>query len=178
MPTEIVAVLLAGVLAIFGTAIGAWINSRNTVSTARALAEIERLKYAQDRLWDFRKEAYTEILARLSEASNAADGLDAGYHHSGLHSEEYFVSEERKTLEEKLWEAWRHCWKGFEENRLVVSDDFAKRLSLTRSALRGSEDMLPPEQASWSSQTLSKAHDELMGIALTEIAPTIPSGDQ
>ena len=175
MGTEITAVLIGGGFALMGTILGAYLNKRATLATARELAEIERFKYTQDRIWDFRKESYTTILAHLRRAADHADKVFAGYCDAQRHPEEYFASEERQKDEDATWSAWADCKKEFEDSRLTVSDEFAKQFQLLRHSFRLiDENDLPPEVAHKAQEIFNSFYPKLLQIAQDEIAPTEP----
>jgi len=175
MSIGIVEVLIGGGFALLGTFLGAYLNKRATLSTARELAEIERFKYTQDRIWDFRKESYTVILAHLRRATDHADKVFAGYCDEQQHPEAYFASEERRRDEDETWAAWADCEKEFEDSRLTVSDDFAKQFQLLRHSFRElSEHDLPPETAHKAQEIFNSFYPKLLQIAQDEIAPTAP----
>lgn len=175
MSAEVIAVLIGGCFALIGTLLGAYLNKRATLTTARDLAEIERFKYTQDRIWDFRKESYTVILAHLRRAADHADRLFAGYCDEQRHPEQYFESEERQQEEDATWSAWADCRKAFEESRLTISDDFAKQFQLLRHSFRTISDQdLPPEAAHKAQEILNSFYANLLEIAQDEIAPTKP----
>ncbi|WP_170411284.1 hypothetical protein [Ruegeria atlantica] len=176
LSTEIAAVLLGGGFAILGTFLGAYLNKRATLSTARELAEIERFKYAQDRIWDFRKETYTAILAHLRRASNHADRVFSGYCDEQMHPETYFASDSRKEDEEAKWAAWVDCRKEFEDNLLTLSDDFTKQFYLLIHSFKIIDDNdLPPEAAQKAADIFNGFYPKLLRIAQNEIAPSRPN---
>lgn len=176
MELEIAVVLIGGCFALLGTILGAHLNKRSTLSTARELAEIERFKYTQDRIWDFRKESYTAILAHLNKALTEARKLHVGYLDEQSHPETFFASEERKNIEEAMWAAWKDCRQEFEHSRLTVSDDFAKQFQLLMHGFRLVDDNdLPPEKAEKLSDIFDGGYYRLLGVAQDEIAPATPN---
>jgi len=179
MTNEIIAVLIGGGFALLGTYLGAYLNKRATLSTAKEMAEIERFKYTQDRIWDFRKESYTAILAHLRRATDHADKVFAGYCDEQYHPEEYFASEGRRKDEDATWAAWADCKKLFEDSRLTISDDFAKQFQLLRHSFRViSEHDLPPESAQKAQDIFNAFYPKLLQIAQNEIAPTSPPDEK
>ncbi len=162
-------------MALVGTILGAYLNSRSAVSTARELVEIDRFKYTQDRIWDFRKDAYTAILAQLGEASvhyqRTSDGYNDGYHHP----ETYHGSEARQKDRAAAWRAWSDCKSDFDNNRLTLSDEFVAEFQNLQTALKQiDENDLPPDIAWAEANCFSAAYQKLLEIAKNEITPNQP----
>jgi hypothetical protein len=63
---SLLSLLLTGGIGLGGTWLGAYLNRKAAIATAHQLLEVERHKYAQSRLWDAKKDAYTEIVAHLN----------------------------------------------------------------------------------------------------------------
>lgn len=174
-PIELLVALVGGGMALIGTILGAYLNQRSAVNTAREMAEIERFKYTQDRIWDFRKESYTAILASLKEASLNADRVNEGYHDEQSHPEIYHASDACKTLVQASWEAWSRSKEAFEKGRLTLSNDFVEGFGAIADDLSAvSEHDLPPEQAWKEAEAFRNGHRRLLVIALNEIAPNKP----
>lgn len=175
MNIGIVEVLIGGGFALLGTILGAYLNKRATLSTARELAEIERFKYTQDRIWDFRKESYTAILAHLKQASVNADKVSEGYHDELRHPEEYHGSDDRFKGTRATWEAWEECKSEFEANRLTLSNDFVSEFQRLIDALGAIDQYdLPPDIAFAEAECFTDAYPKLLTVALSEIAPAAP----
>lgn len=178
-PIELLVALVGGGFALIGTLggafLGAYLNRRSAVETAREMAEIERFKYTQDRIWDFRKESYTTILASLKEASLNADRVNEGYHDEQSHPEIYHASDAHKTFAQASWESWSKSKEAFEKGRLTLSNDFVEAFGAIADHLSAvSENDLPPEQAWREAEAFRNGHRRLLGIALNEIAPNKP----
>lgn len=176
MPVEIFVTLIAGGLALVGTALGAYLNKRSALSTARELAEIDRFKYTQDRIWDFRKESYTVILSRLKEAYNHAGKVRDGYLDEQQHPEAYHGSDGRRKDETAAWSAWNECTAEFEKNRLTLSENFVAEFQrLVQAISQIDEHDLPPDIAWAEAECFSVAYPKLLAIAVDEIAPSKPA---
>ncbi|WP_170573532.1 hypothetical protein [Ruegeria atlantica] len=176
METEVLVVLISGGMALFGTYLGAYLNRRSAISTAREMVEIERFKYTQDRIWDFRKEAYTAILARLKEALVHSQKVSDGYHDEHHHPEAYHGSEARQKDDAAAWKAWADCKAEFENSRLTLSDEFVDEFASLVNALKHiDEDDLPPDIAWEEAKCFSSAYPKLLEIAKQEIAPSQPT---
>lgn len=175
MTSEVIVVLIGGGFALLGTFLGAYLNKRATLSTARELAEIERYKYAQDRIWDFRKESYTAILAHLKQASTYADKVSDGYHDEQSHPETYHGSDARHKETKIAWESWGECKSAFEANRLTLSNAFVAEFQKIKDCLAAIDEYdLPPDIAFAEAQCFSDAYPKLLAVALEEIAPASP----
>ena len=117
-----VLVALIGVAGILGgTFLGALLNRKTATSTTLMMANIERQRHLNRRIWDTRKESYSLILLKLTEAKKYADYMDDGYSSGGeIHPEEYHASEECRTHQQNKWEAWSECKSEYDKNHLVL----------------------------------------------------------
>lgn len=173
IPTEILAVVIAGVFGIGGSYLGAHLNGRSAISTAKGLAEIDRLKYTHDRIWDFRKESYTTILGQLHDVVVLADKIADMYFDEHVNPEEYYEGKHRIEDERSLWGTWTECKKEFHLRRLTLSDAFVAAFENTIGCIAGIDDEgLPPIEARSVATCFEKGHAALLAIALDEIAPT------
>ena len=161
---------VAGILG--GTYLGALLNRKTTTSTALMMAKIESQRHLDRRLWDTRKESYSLILLKLTEARKYADYMDDGYSSDGeLHPEVYHASEEREKHQRRNWAAWSECKSEFDKNHLVLSADFviAFQELVDDLATISEHDMLPyiaPRQAEY----FRNAHTRLLQLAKDEFA--------
>lgn len=166
-------VALIGMVGILGaTYLGALLNRKTATSTALMMANIERQKHLDRKIWDTRKESYSLILIRLSEASKYANHMDDGYSSGGdIHPEEYHSSEECRTHEQRKSAAWSECKAEFDKNHLVLSADFVTAFQdlVDDLATISEHDMLPyvaPKQAEY----FRNGHSRLLQIAKEEFA--------
>jgi hypothetical protein len=167
-----VGLTIAGTLA--GTFLGSWLNRRTTLSTALDIAEVERHKYTQDRLWDHRKDSYTAILAGLRATSKHAYTVDRGYNGGEMHPEEYHASDERTIQVRTLWDKWRETESEYESARLLLSDAFVARFEKIGDDLNAVDiDDLPPCIHSDFADIFRSAVPEMLAIAQAEIAPPL-----
>ena len=170
---EIIAVLIGGVFALCGTFLGAALNKRATLSTAHELANIERLKYTQDRIWDARKDCYNEVLSHLESAAQAAQRMNDGYNDGQMSAHAYDSSKARTRDSKATWESWRSCKTVVENNRLSISDDFFAEFDNLRDSISETlrdDHGLPPDVALSQSTCFSNAYPKLLSIAQREVS--------
>ena len=163
-------ITVVGILA--GTFLGALLNRKTATSTTLMMANSERQRHLDRRIWDTRKESYSLILLKLDEASKYAAYMDAGYSTGGeIHPEEYHASEECRKHQQSIWAAWSECESEFAKNHLVFSADFVTAFQdlVDDLATISEHDMLPdivPKQADY----FRKAHPRLLQLAKHEFA--------
>jgi len=112
----VAAISTGGVLG--GTWLGAFLNRRSALDTAKQLAEVEQHKYAQSRLWDAKKEAFTQVIVELHTVDRMVDQV-----FNNLFDPEtdpmYYLEAEESTKDGIL--LWQYRCK---------ADDFVKNNSL------------------------------------------------
>lgn len=184
MKTEILVALIAfsGVIitiigTLAGTILGTHLSKKSSVSAAKELAELERIKYTHDRLWDARKDTYAAMLASIASVRRSAQSLYNGYFddEDGLPPEAFCGTPHWGKINTQLWNGWRECQAEFDRGRLIFSDDFIARFETLAGAVYGEEDDNPPDRASDTVDALNLASDDLLKIARAEIAPSEPS---
>ena len=124
------------------------------------------------RTWNARKQCYTSILARLKEASEAADIVDRGYNsgEGGFGPHDYFSSSAREQEEDAAGEAWASCESEFSVNHLIVSDEFLARFELLLECLPTEyEGVSPPVEANRRAACLREAYRNLLPLARREM---------
>lgn len=168
-----VLVALIGVAGILGGIyLGAVLNRKTATATTLMMANIERQKHLDTRLWDTRKESYSLILLKLSEATKYAEYIDDGYRSGGeVHPEEYHASDQCRTHLQRKWTAWSDCKSEFDKHHLVLSTDFVTAFQdlVDDLATITEYDMLPdiaPKQAEY----FRTAHSRLLHLAKDEFA--------
>jgi hypothetical protein len=155
-----------------GTYLGSALNRRSALRTAVDLAALEQQRYAQDRLWDARRESYTSIIAGLRAADKLAKAVDEGYNSGEIHPEEYHASGGSTKQINELWTRWRETRAEFEDARLLLSDTFVERFERIQTDLDGiDEDDIPPTVYARCAEILHEAIPALLTIAKAEIAP-------
>lgn len=176
MDSTILAALISIAGALGGTYLGMRLNRSSAVKTALDLADVERHKYTQDRLWDHRKDSYTSIIAGLRATARLAKVVDDGYNDGEMHPEEYHGSEGSTKQINELWEKWRETKADYENARLLLSDAFVIRFEQLENDLDAVDhDDIPPAVYSACEKVFRDAVPALLEIAKGEIAPQLPT---
>lgn len=168
-----VLVALIGVAGILGgTFLVALLNRKTATSTTLMMAKIESQRYLDRRIWDTRKESYSLILLKLTEARKYADYMNDGYSSDGeIHPEAYHASEDRKKHQQHKWTAWSECKSEFDKNHLVLSADFVTAFQeLVDDLATISEHDMLPDIALRQAEYFRKAHSRLLRLAKDEFA--------
>lgn len=176
----IITTLGAGVIGIVGTTlgtkIGAKANQNATLAAAGQLAEVDRRRYIQERLWDERRRAYSLILTNLELAGDSWSYLENGFSEAGREAESFFRSSGYTGLRGEALEQWWAAEKVFSENRLNLSKVFAEKFSHLREAVAQNEnDIDPPSEPKKMKIAFRSAFTDLLAISLSEILPEQPS---
>ena len=125
-----------------------------------------------ERTWNVRKLGYSSVLAKLKEASEAADIVDRGFHgeERGFGPHDYFGSSAHVHEEEAAAKAWASCKLEFNVNQLIVSDEFSAEFERLLESLPTNHDEYdPPEEASRRSVCLRRAYSDLLPLARHEL---------
>lgn len=159
---------LAGTLG--GTWLGAHLNSRSSAQTTLQLAEVEKHKYKQDRLWDARKEAYTLVVVEFNAMNRAADRMYDWFFGQYADPEHYFQSAQYDKDSEELWSAFRRAKALVHSNALVISAEFERLYGEWEGKFLLGEDGDPPERADYRRGAMAKYLPKLVELAKAEIA--------
>lgn len=127
--TSILIALLAGGFGLAGSWLGAHLNRKSAIATARQLVEVEQHKYAQSRLWDAKKDAYTEMIVEFNAIDRAISSIVDRVFDPDVDPSYYIDSDEHSN---DVTAIWQRIWKlnnALDNNSLVVSDEFKKALS-------------------------------------------------
>lgn len=170
MDKEII-VAIVGLAGVLGSVwLGAYLNRRSSLETAIKLAELGQLKYAQDRLWDARKDAYAAIVAHVRATARLASIVDHGYNSGELHPEDYHASDASTKEIAALWHQWSEAKAEFENARLLVSDNFVTRFEKLEEDLTAVDrDDLPPNIYSDGAAIFNAAVQPMVDLARFEI---------
>lgn len=175
MDTQVVVALIGtsgGLMGLAGTWLGAHLNQKSGLQTALQLADVERQKYAHDRLWDARKEAYTAIIVSLNAIYKTADRLYDGFFAEGADGERFFGDESYSRLNIELWERYRSLNTEFEDSTLILSDSFKTLFSEWQSDFCNTdENDIPPEHARQYYRSIYNYLPKIVKAAKAEIAP-------
>ena len=173
MDAQTVDVLSAGAFALAGTFLGFWLNGR----TAIRVSKLEQRRYTVERLWDARKSAYSEILAKLSEARENADRVNQRFNDDELGPHGYFGTEAFREETAATHRAWNACYSMFSSSELILSEAFAKTFREIVSCIASIDPYMDPPEIAWQqAECFTKAHSELMSLAKEELQP--PNGDE
>jgi len=157
--------ILIALIALGGAVLGAAASTITTVIIHRN----ERHKYARERVWDLRRDAYTTIVAALVKANRLADHMDREYS-DDPHG--YNASKEMRVATGQYIEAMHQARDAFYANRLMLSDQFAARYDAMIGQLSfeaGNPNLVPPEQAEETARIITNGTDDLLSIALKEV---------
>jgi hypothetical protein len=151
--------------------LGALIGAGAATITTIVINRNERHKFARERIWDLRREAYTKILSALGPARQIGEHVALNYD-DDPHG--YDAGKPvRKAMAEfaQHYRAARDYYHGY---RLVLSAEFAvayEKLLSDMLAINDNPNLLPPEQASDVAKCVTAATTKLIEIAQSEIGP-------
>jgi hypothetical protein len=175
MDTQIVVALIGtsgGLMGLAGTWLGAHLNQKSSLQTALQLAEVERHKYARDRLWDARKGAYTTIIADLNFIYKTTDRIHDGFYGEMAEPERFFNDDSFSKLRDELWERFRSLNTTFEDSSLILSDSFKTLFQEWKSDFFNTdENDIPPEHYLQYYNSISRYLPRIVEGAKAEIAP-------
>lgn len=155
-------------VAIIGLA-GAIVGGAISSLTALGIARMERKKYARERLWELRREGYTQILASLIPASNIAKHISDEYERN---PHGYDASDRMRAAMEQFDENLRASRAAFHSYRLVVSASFADDFIKMEWGLREiaeNPNLIPPEAAELMASLLKSTMVATLSQALNEL---------
>lgn len=155
--------------AIIGTKVGAKANQAATLAAAGHLAEVERKRFVDERIWEERRRAYSLILTSLHEAGNFWSEIETGFSQYG-DDEGFFRSEIYKEWRHEALVHWMEVKRIFSENRLILSKDFVSKVSgLKEEVAAISEDHDPLGEPTRMKRIFRAAAAEMLEIAQREI---------
>lgn len=128
METEVVVALVGGGFGlagtIGGTLLGMFVNSKSAVRTAVQLADVERLKHAQSRIWDARKDAYTDIVGQYNEIERTVQKIRDELNDPEVDPRFYLESEHSNNDSVELWNKVKSLREIITNRVLFVSGEF------------------------------------------------------
>ncbi|SEI99463.1 hypothetical protein SAMN05518849_102126 [Sphingobium sp. AP50] len=173
--TQILTALIGTLSGLGGTWLGAYLNRKSAYQTAIQLADVERHKYAQGRLWDAKKEAYTLIIGELNVMRKLTQRINDGFTDGEMHEEEYFQSASFHKDNNELWNRYRQLQTTFDNNSLILSDRFKEQFSeWMKDLFYCDEDDIPPILADVHWNAMRKHVPLFVEVAKDEIAPKLP----
>lgn len=115
-------------LPILGTLGGIWLGSflsqRTATRTAKAVAEVEAIKYRRDRLWDVRREIYTALIAKARELHETWASTQTEPDDWGVDFESYFSSADAQASMTQGIAQFTDLTKLAGSQRLVLTHQF------------------------------------------------------
>lgn|GEM_PF-2200097 len=182
METEVVVALVGGGFGlagtIGGTLLGMYVNGKSAVRTALQLADVERHKHAQSRIWDAKKDAYTGIIVQLNEIAKSIEQTMDILFDPDIDPTYYLDSEDRGKDNALLWQ---RIWKlddTVSNNSLILPDTFQLSFADWRKEFsRFDEDTDPREVAIIQSKAIDEHKPILIQMAKDELAATPTSKD-
>ncbi len=156
--------------ALGGTIVGSAVSSVTTILIARA----ERTKFARERLWETRREAYTTIIATVSAIERHAAQMDYEFSDEAG-GENYFRSERFHRQAGAMGEMHKALLREYANNRLIMSQAMASRfeeLIFEIGAINDNPNQTPDEEYSALSDTYAKANHDILSIGQGELGVT------
>ena len=98
-----------------GTALGSWITHG-----------LARRRTLQDKIWDQRREAYSQIVFNLNAMVGFSSSVASGYEDD---ASSFYHSKTRDKLITDMWQKWRDLRTVRSSNILIISEDFRDALS-------------------------------------------------
>lgn len=128
METEVVVALVGGGFGlagtIGGTLLGMYVNGRSAVRTALQLASVEQHKFAQTRIWDAKKEVFTQIISELNGLEMAVESLASILFDPDVDPSPYIHSGDYSTAFGNMWRVTTKTDRLIADNSLILSDEF------------------------------------------------------
>lgn len=152
------------VMGLVGVVIGGAISGGTTWLVARA----DRYRFARERTWDLRREAYTDIIAQLMATDSWAKVIDTRYD-DDPHT--YDASQDIREHTKQFAGYYQEAKAKYTMTRLIISDQFAARFETMMHDLEGidsNQNLLPPESAKMVYELIHTAMGELMKIGFNE----------
>lgn len=182
METEVVVALVGGGFGlagtIGGTLLGMYVNGKSAVRTALQLADVERHKHAQSRIWDAKKDAYTDIIVQLNVIDKSIEQTMDILFDPDVDPSHYLDSEECRKDNALLWQ---RIWKlddTVSNNSLILSDPFQRLYADWKrefSLFDGETD--PREGAMIQSKAIDEHKSIFIQMAKDELTAAPPVND-
>ena len=134
------------------------------------VSRLEQHRYTAERLWDARKTAYSEILAKLREAHENADKVSQGFSDDELGPHGYFGSDAFLKETAATHRAWKACYSVFNNSEVILSEAFATRFQEIVSCMARIDPYMDPPEIAWQQEEcLTEAYSELLSLAKEEL---------
>jgi len=169
---EILTALIGTTGILAGTWLGAHLNRKSAYQTALQLAEIERRKYSQDRLWDAKKDAYSLTIARLNVLwKNVATMVEHAWG-EGSDPERYFNDPIFNEHDILRWDSFRSLKSLVDDNTLIFSDNFLNLFKEWESHFfMYNEEEYPETIIKIHDDAIRRFHSQFIKLAKFEITP-------
>lgn len=171
MPYEILIALISTGGTLGGTWLGAFLNRRSALDTAKQLADVEQHKYAKSRLWDAQKEAYTDIIIQLNAIEKLVGQILNALFDPEVDPSYYLESEQSNNETSTLWQ---RIWKiedTVKNNSLILPDLFQASFSAWRADFENyDEEAEPQEVIITQSKAIDKHKPAMIKLARDELA--------
>ena len=126
-----------------GVVLGGLISSGTTWLMARS----ERMKFAREKLWDVRREAYMNVIGSLVQAKRLAKHMADQYDDD---PHRYDASDELRRALTQFVDAFGAAQAAFVTNQLMLSTNFIDRFETLLHEVgdvNQNDNLLPPERA-------------------------------
>lgn len=156
------------------TFLGAWWGAKQGREQAKEIAKVtadrEDAREKSRRLWAERQKAYTAILTSCRAWERLCGQIHEGYNGIQADPHSYDASESCKATKEAANAAYRSMRTSFDENRIILSDEFSARVTEISKKLQqlGTSD-LPPLLAASVEDIAVKGRQDLLSIAKNEL---------
>lgn len=155
----------AALIGLLGALVGGGITSFTTWIIART----QRTKFARERMWDLRREAYTKIIASIVPATRVAEHMHLQFQED---AHGYSASKEMRQAVSEYASHMKAAQDAFHINRLMLSPAFAEAfLQLLRKlgGVASDPNQLPPDAAKATWLIIEEESRALLELALAEI---------
>jgi hypothetical protein len=149
-----------------------WGNIVTAIATVIAVVIANKLtlkRTSSEKIWDFRRQAYGEILSALSQVENVLD-LAREWMQEGLMR--YFDEQISQTHNERISENMVAARKRFSDDYLVLSREFILRYEAMQKELDANDadsNLTPDESHMAFDATIRKHRTRLLEVARSEV---------
>lgn len=172
--SAIITTVVAALTGLGGTWLGAYLNRKSAVDTAHKLVEVERHKYAQSRLWDAKKDAYTEIVVQLNAIDRDLSSMESTLFDPDVDPTYYIESEHYSSDASALWRRVGKLNATLSDNSLILSDEFQSAVTDWNIDFADyDEDTQPREVFTVQSEATARHKPVIIKIAKDELAEAL-----
>ncbi len=170
MASDLVGVLLGGGFGLAGAWLGTYMNQRSAIQTARQLVDVERHKFAQTRLWEAKKEAFTQIISELNGLQISVESIAEILFDHEVDPSPYIQSSDYSAAFGNLWKIVVKIDRMIDDNSLILPDEFQGEYAAWRGDFFNyNEDTSEREISITQSKALSSFKPKLVIIAKNEL---------